>query len=154
MHTFTRERPIKLAKKTKILFIDDDEMMKIYFRDIFWVHGRSDAYDIVIASSFDEAEKMIEEGAHPDVIYMDVMVSLKTGKNSPDERIKRSLEFVKKIKHNKSLHHTKIIIFSGQKEKLIEYEFHELGIDGYLVKGELMPKEIISFTDNLNGLNH
>ena len=36
----------KDKKKLKILLIDDDEMMRIYFRDIFWIHGRGDIYEI------------------------------------------------------------------------------------------------------------
>ena len=44
-------------KKVKILFIESDEMMRIYFRDIFWIYGRNDTYEVTTAASFVEAEK-------------------------------------------------------------------------------------------------
>ena len=34
------------GKKVKILLIDDDDMMRIYFRDIFWIHSRRIQYEV------------------------------------------------------------------------------------------------------------
>lgn len=142
-------------KKNKILLIDDDEMMRIYFRDIFWIHGRSDSHEVVLASSFDEAERFInDKNTQPNTIFLDAMIPVKGEKNKIDDQVNRSLSFVKKIKNDKNLSDIKIIIFSGQKEKYIEKAFNKLGVDGYLIKGELMPKEIISFTDKIYGSNN
>jgi len=137
--------------KIKILLIDDDEMMRIFFKDIFWIHGRSDFYDVTIVSSISEAEKFINDKTkRPDTIFLDVMIPIINGNNSPEEQISRSLSFVESVKNNKDLSETKIIIFSGQKEKSTEEAFLKMGVDGYLLKGELMPKEIISFTDKMH----
>lgn len=142
-------------KKIRILLIDNDEMMRIYFRDIFWIHGRSDTYDVIMACSLKEAEKKImDKCTKPDTIFLDMMMSIKGENNNPSERVKRTLDFIEKIKNNKDLSSIKIIIFSGQNEKSLEDIFHKAGVDGYLVKGELMPKEIISFTDKIHELNH
>lgn len=141
--------------KIKILLVDDDEMMRIYFRDIFWIHGRSDTYEVIIASSISEAEKLIKnKETKPDTIFIDVMMPISGEDNSPDEQIKRSLAFVESVKNNKDLSCTKVVIYSGQKEKSIEEAFQKLKIDGYLIKGELMPKEIIAFTDKIHEPNN
>ena len=141
--------------KIKILLVDDDEMMRIYFRDVFWVHGGDDKYDITIVSSLAEAESKISDSeTRPNTIFLDIMLPIKDGNNNPHDQMERSLSFVKKIKENKDLSKIKIIIYSGQKEKSIENEFNKLGIDGYLIKGELMPKEIIAFTDKIHESNN
>lgn len=140
-------------QKIKILLIDDDEMMRIYFRDIFWIHGRSDTYEIIMASSLSEAEKNIQE-TRPDTIFLDVMMPVPGENNSPDSQIERTLAFVEKIKKEEKLSSIKIVIFSCQKEKYVEVAFRKLGIDGYLIKGELMPKEIIAFTDKIHEPNN
>ena len=87
----------KGKKKIKILLIDDDEMMRIYFRDIFWIHGYSDTYEVTMAPSFEEAEKRImNKDTKPDTIFMDVMIPILGGNNSPHEQLQRAISFVEK----------------------------------------------------------
>ena len=145
----------KKQNKIKILLVDDDEMMRIYFRDIFWIHGRSDTYDVSMASSLLEAEeKIMNKEMKPDTIFLDMMMPIEGAKNSPEEQIKRTLSFIEKVKKDNDTKNTKIIIYSSQKEKFIKEEVAKLGVDGYLVKGELMPKEIIEFTDKIHESNN
>lgn len=139
-----------IPKKIKILLIDSDEMMCIYFRDIFWIHGRSDTYEIAMASSLEEAEKkIIDKETKPDTIFLDVMMAPPGGHGSGDEQIKKNLSFIERIKKDKDMSSIKIIIFSNKKEEIIKEEASKLGVDGFLTKGEMMPKEIIDFTDKL-----
>jgi hypothetical protein len=136
-------------------------MMRIYFRDIFWIHGRSDTYEVMMASSVREAEKIItDKETKPDTIFLDILTSVDGEKNDVNEKIKRTLTFVQKVKKDKDLPNLKIIIFSGHDEKSIKdafcigSEFCDVGVDGYMVKGELMPKEIISFIDKIHEPNN
>jgi len=142
--------------KIKILLIDDDEMIRIYFRDIFWIHGRNDTYEILIASSIKEAEEILSnQDMKPDTIFLDTMIPIKNEDNKSSVQIERTLSFIKKIKEDKGLPKIKIIIYSNQKEKQIRDEVEKLGVDGFLIKGELMPKEIIEFIDKIhNGSNN
>jgi len=146
----------KEKNKIKILLIDDDEMMRIYFRDIFWIHGKNNFYDIKMVSSLEEAEKIVkDQNERPDSIFLDVlMASMGKRGSAPAYQIARSLEFISKIKKNKDTSNINIIIFSGQKEEYLKEAAQELGIDGYLIKGELMPKEIVSFTDKIHAINN
>ncbi len=138
--------------KIRILLVDDDEMMFIYFRDIFWIHGRSDTYDVIRASSLAEAEKKIADPAtKPQTIFLDVMIPVLGEDNSIPAQLHRTVGFIEKIKKDPILSSTKIIIYSGQKEKEINDALRKVGIDDYLIKGEMMPKEIIEFTDKFHG---
>lgn len=144
-----------IPKKIKILLIDSDEMMRIYFRDVFWIHGRSDTYEITMASSLEEAEKkIIDKETKPDTIFLDIMMASVGGRTSGDEQIKKNLSFIERIKKNKELSSIKIIIFSNKKEEIIKEEAFKLGVNGFLEKGELMPKEIIDFTDKIHECNN
>lgn len=138
-------------KKIKILLIDSDEMVRIYFRDIFWIHGRSDTYEITMASSLEEAEKkIIDKDTKPDTIFLDIMMVSINERISGDEQIRRNLSFIERIKKDKDMSSIKIIIFSNKKEESIKEEASRLGVDGFLAKDELMPKEIIDFTDKIH----
>ena len=141
--------------KIKILLVDDDEMMRIFFQDIFWIHGRNDKYEIEKASSLEEAEKIIiDEKTKPDIVFLDLILFNPGEKCNSGEKIENTLSFIKKIKTDKKLSSIKIIIYSSYKEKAVQDEAIKLGIDGYLVKGELMPKEIIDFTDKIHESNN
>jgi DNA-binding NarL/FixJ family response regulator len=146
----------QVKKKVKILLIDDDEMMRVYFRDIFWVHGGNNIYDIKIASSLEEAEKILsDDKERPDTIFLDVLMSSKyKDGNAPAFQLARSLEFISKVKNDKNLSHINVVIYSGQKEDYMKEAAEGLGVNGYLVKGELMPKEIVAFTDKIHGTNN
>ena len=142
-------------RKIKILFIDSDEMMRIYFRDVFWIHGRSDTYEIMMASSLEEAEKnIVDKDTKPDTIFLDIMMTDLNKRSSGDEQIRKNLSFIERIKKDKDLSSIKIIIFSNKKEEIIKDEAFKLGVDGFLTKGELMPKDIIDFTDKIHEHNN
>ena len=145
----------KQHKKIKILLIDDDEMMRIYFRDVFWIHGGDDNYEILMVPTLAEAEKMImDEEKRPDTIFLDVMMPIEGENNSPHKQMERTIAFIERIRKIESSHKIKIIIYSGQKDKSIENEFSKIGVDGYLIKGDLMPKEIIDFTNKIHECNN
>lgn len=138
------------TKKIKILIVDSDEMMRICFRDIFWIHGRSHQYDITMTATFDEAEKIVlNENTRPDTILVDIIMLPK--KRVSSSEILDCVGFVSKIKNNKELSSIKVILYSGQKEKTLKENLSKIGIDGFLVKGESTPKEIINYIDNIHG---
>ena len=108
-----------------------------------------------MASSLKEAESILsDESRIPDTIFLDMMMPIKDEDNSSDVQIARTLSFIKKIKENKDLCKMRVIIYSSRKEDSIKDEVNKLGVDGFLVKGELMPKEIIEFTDKIHESNN
>lgn len=142
-------------KKIKVLLIDNDKMMSIYFRDIFWVHGHNDRYEVSVVSSLLEARnKITEEITCPDIIFLDAMIPTEGENCNSESHIKKSLEFIKEIKSDPKLSKINIIIYSGHIHKSLEKEAYKLGINGYIIKGEFTPKEIINYTDKLHGSNN
>jgi DNA-binding NarL/FixJ family response regulator len=140
--------------KLEILLIDDDPMMCIYFRDIFWIHGGNNIYNVNIANTLTEAEDVIQnEKTRPSVIFMDIMIPTKARGESLDKTISRNFSFIEKIKKDPELYRLKVVIYSSQNEKIIRDKAEELGVDGYIVKGEMMPKEIISYVDKMHEYN-
>lgn len=143
-------------KKIKILLIDDDEMMRIYFRDIFWIHGKSNIYEVEMVSSLEKASELVNAiDTRPDTIFLDILMSSKgAGCSAPAYQMALSLSFIDKIKKNKELSNIKVIIYSGQKDEILKEEATKIGVDAYLTKGEIMPREIIAFTDKIHGSDH
>jgi len=138
-------------EKIKILLVDDDEMMRIYFRDIFWIHGRNNQYDIMMASNLEEAEKIIRDAnTRPRTIFLDLVLSPNKNNVSTFD-MTRCIEFITKIKTTKEFSQIKIILYSGHSERSIQKELSKIGVDGFLVKGESTPKEIIAYTDQIHG---
>lgn len=134
-------------KKIKILLVDDDEMVRIYFRDIFWIHGLDNKYEFNVAENIEKAEKIIDEPQNrPDLMFLDLTMPIKK-----DDRITVSpeagLEFLKKIKSDMSLKKIKVIVFSGHSEPALQYKAKQLGAENYLIKGNNLPLELIEFVE-------
>jgi DNA-binding NarL/FixJ family response regulator len=146
----------KNRKRINILLIDDDQNMSVYFRNIFWIHGRGGVYNIKTVSSIEEAEKILENKEEKiDTIFLDILMSSKGSKlEDKAYQMSHSLDFINKIKKNLDFSNIKIIIYSGQKEKYLKEVVAGIDVDGYLIKGETMPKEIVSFTDKIHGTNN
>lgn len=134
----------------KILFIDDNEMMRLFFRDVFWVHGLAKEYQVTIIDNHVKGEELIaDEKTRPDVIFLDLLMPVENTKNGLSMDTNSSINFLKRIKSDEKLKKIKVVIFSsfqekGLKEKLIGY-----GADYYLVKNNFMPKDIIDFVQSL-----
>lgn len=147
-----QETSSQASKQTRILVVDDDEMIRIFLRDIFWIHGRADSYDVQVSGTLSEAEQFITDPEKiPDIIFLDLMVppEIRAGVASPSN-IEGTFEFIKKFKTNPKFSGMKIVVFSGHRDKNIKDKAMSFGADDYLVKGDFMPKEIISFVEGIN----
>lgn len=141
-----------LGTHTRILIVDDDEMIRIFLRDIFWIHGNAEDYDVQVSGTLEEAEKFITDPEKvPDIVFLDLMVppSIRAGVASPSH-IEGTFEFIKKFKKDPKFSRMRIVVFSGHRDKDIKEKAMSSGADDYLVKGDFMPKEIISFVEKIN----
>ena len=87
-----------MDNKIKILLVDDDEMIRIYFRDIFWIHGLDNKYEFSVAENIEKAEKIISDPKNrPNLMLLDLTMPVEK-----DDRVSVSpeagLEFLKKLK--------------------------------------------------------
>lgn len=134
--------------KKRILLIDDDEFMKILFKDIFWIHGSKDAFDVCAVSRLEEAERLINDSNNrPDIVFLDLVLAQSKEKFSLENN--ESLNFLREIKNNEKTKDTIVIVFSGYGDKEVVKKALELGADKFLVKGEFLPKELIQLVESI-----
>src|SRR3989338_2475290 len=137
-------------KKIKILLIDDDELIRIYFRDVFWIHGLEYKYELLLADNVKKAEEIINnKETRPQIIFLDLVMPIEhDGKiiTTPEA----GMETLKKIKSDPETKNIKVIVFSGQKDEKFQEEAKRLGAETYLIKGDNLPKELAEFVEKIS----
>ncbi len=135
----------------KVLLVDDDEVIRIYFRDILWIHGLDQRYSLTTVDSIDKAKKIINDPeSRPDIVFLDLVLPFeKEGRTMIGPEA--GLDLLRWIKSSAELKYIKVIIFSGHTEKSLKSKAKELGADDYLVKGENMPRDIVDFIEQKLG---
>jgi CheY-like chemotaxis protein len=133
------------TKKQKLLLVDDNELTRIYFREVFWLHGLEYKFDLLMAETFEQAYDILKDHTlHPDIIFLGLVMPAKIDGHivtSPDA----GFNFLKYIKSNPQLRSARVVIFSAFDNAEYKKTAKELGADAYLVKGENLPQDIIQF---------
>jgi len=136
-------------RKQKILLVEDNEMVRIYFREIFWIHGLENKYELQVIESVDKAITLLDiPGFIPDIIFLGLVMPM----NFEGRMIttpEAGFSLLKKIKADPKFLHTKVIIFTGHDSKEYQEKAKQLGADAYLVKHENMPQELVQFVEHL-----
>jgi CheY-like chemotaxis protein len=114
--------------KKKILLVDDDKFLV----DMYTVKFREANFDITPAFSGEEALDKIKEGIIPDVILMDMIMPGMSG-----------LDFLGALRQNKQAENAVMIVLSNQGQKSDIEEAKKLGVDGYIVKANTIPSEVL-----------
>ena len=124
-------------------------MIRVYFKEVFWIHGLEDRYELEMAETVEKAEKIIDsKKGRPNIIFSGLVMPIKLdGKTvtSPEA----GLSILRKVKSDPELKDIKVIIFSGYSNHEYQQEAKKLGADSYLIKHENMPEELISFVEKL-----
>lgn len=136
--------------RIKILLVDDDEMLRIYFKDVFWIHNLEYKYELTVADSIKKAEEIINSPeTRPDIIFLDLVMPIEVNGRtitSPEA----GLGILKKIKSDPKLKNIKVIVFSGHSEKALKNEVKKLGAENYLIKGDNLPKDLVNFIEKIS----
>lgn len=135
--------------KINILLVDDNEVIRIFFKDIFWLHGLSNQFHLEIASGVDEALAILRDAEKKiDVVFLDlVMPFKKDGKEITTSEA--GLSVLRTVKSDPSTQHVKVIVFSGYTDKKDIEEAKKSGADMYLAKEEHLPQDLIKIFDGL-----
>lgn len=131
------------SQKKKILLLDDNEVVRLMFSNIFWLHGLDDKYELTTVSSMQEAFVFIENKATcPDILFTGLVMPFeKNGKIETSAEAGFSL--LKRIKVDPATTSIRVIIFSGYDEDEYRAQALALGAELYLTKGENMPQDLI-----------
>ena len=129
--------------KKKILLIDDNEVLRIMFANIFWIHGLDDEYEINTISNVSEAEAiLISDATRPDIILTGLVMPFeKDGKTTTTAEAGFTL--LKRVKEDPTLSHIRVIIFSSYEDEEYQKKALALGAEKYLKKKESLPQDIV-----------
>lgn len=139
-----------MNSKKKLLLIDDNEIIRMMFVNIFWLHGLDDKYELTTANTTEKALSIFEDSAtRPDIVFMGLVMPFeKDGKI--ETNAEAGLSFIRTIKQNPSYAHARIVVFSSYDEEVYREQAMTLGAERYLKKGENMPQDIIEVIRSLD----
>jgi CheY-like chemotaxis protein len=131
------------SSKKKLLLIDDNEIIRIMFSNIFWLHGLDDEYELISCDSIEKAMGFIENPATcPNIIFMGLVMPFeKNGKIETSAEAGFSL--LRTIKGTSEYKKIRVVVFSSYDEEEYRDQALALGAEKYLKKGENMPQDLI-----------
>ena len=130
-------------QKKRILLIDDNEVMRMMFSNIFWLHGLDDEYELETISSISQAEERFADHTKtPHIIFTGLVMPFeKDGKTVTSAEAGFTL--LKRIKDDPKLSHIRVVIFSSFDDQEFREQAMTLGAYQYLNKSDSMPQDII-----------
>lgn len=131
------------TRKKKILLIDDNEIVRLMFSNVFWLHGLGDKYELATVGSIDEAFISIEDpSAKPDIIFTGLVMPF-VKDNNRETNAEAGFSLLRRIKGDPKTQSIRVIIFSSYNEQEYREQALSLGAEMYLQKGENMPQDLI-----------
>lgn len=138
-------------QKKKILLIDDNEIVRLMFLNVFWLHGLNDNYELTAIGQIEEAEKFLSSPAmRPDIIFTGLVMPFTNKDGKVETSAEAGFALLKRIKENPETKSIRVIIFSSFDEEWYGEQSLALGAEKYLKKSESMPQDIIELLRSLN----
>ncbi len=129
--------------------IDNDEMMRILFRDTFWIHGsQENPVEVETVNSLAKARDVLAHDGAPDIIFIGLCWDGEQ-RGTAVRNAQPSLDFIKDLRSHEAPVHPHIIVYSKYDEQEFKDKAKEAGADEYVVKGQLTPKEIVAFVETI-----
>ena len=136
-------------EKIKILLVEENEMVRYYFRDAFWLHGQPDAYEISFANGFSEARTYLREAQDiPDIIFFDLILHGNIdGKDVFAPEI--GFQLLKEIRLLPRFNPSRIVIFSSPDYFSLWRKAKGFGANYFLKKDQFLPKHLVKWVDEI-----
>lgn len=119
----------------KILIVDDD----LTLREMYEERLKFDGYVVIGAADGEEAIAKVQSEM-PDLILLDVMMPKLNG-----------IDVMKKLRDDERTQHIPIIILTALIQEIDKLKGMMTDRDGYLIKSEQMPKEVIAKVKGIIG---
>jgi len=123
-----------MEKKYTVLIVDDDD----FLLDMYSLKFRESGFNVEVAHKGNLALEKLRDNFNPDVMLLDIVMPEMDG-----------FEVLHEIKQEGLAKNTILIILSnlGQKEDIERGQ--QLGVDDYLIKAYLTPKEVVEKVEAL-----
>jgi len=115
-------------KERKILLVDDDN----FLLDMYSMKFTREGYNVVTATSPDDAIEKLDGGYNPDILIFDLIMPKMNG-----------IELFKKLKEDGLVNETVNVILTNQGKASDLEQVKDLGVDGYIVKALHAPSEVV-----------
>ncbi|MBT28912.1 MAG: two-component system response regulator [Thalassobius sp.] len=102
----------------KILYIDDDHFMRMFFEGYF-----ESKFDIKVCDSAEDAWKIFRTGYKADLIVLDLVLPGQSGKS-----------FLTELKKQKALADIPVIVLSGNDKSNTRIDMLKAGADDFIIK--------------------
>lgn len=120
-----------------MLLVDDDA----FLRDMYATKFIECGHEVEAAGEAPEAIRLITEKTY-DVVLLDMVMPSMTG-----------LDLLKEIKSKNLKRQTKFIVLSNQSETSDRSGASESGADGYIVKAEAIPSDVVKRVESICNSN-
>jgi len=118
----------------RILLVEDE----FFIRDLYDRYLKKNGYDVVTAIDGEDGYQKAMSTSF-DLILLDIMMPKMTG-----------IEVLEKIKQDGSIaKNTPVYLLTNQVQQSIITEAFKLGAEGYLIKAQLLPKQIVEEIKNI-----
>ncbi len=116
-------------QKHSILIIDDDKFLS----DMYSIKFTESGFEVSVADSGQACLELMEKGVHPDIFLVDIIMQNMDG-----------FQLIEELKKRNLIGSATVIILSnlGQREDI--EKGLSLGADGYIVKANATPTEVVS----------
>lgn len=122
--------------KKKIIIVDDDK----FLLDMYAIKFSENGFDVTSCLGSVEALDKLESEHGPDIVLLDLVMPAMDG-----------FELLQKIKQDDLAPNAKVIILSNLGQDADKERGKELGADGYIVKANATPSEVVSYVIELVG---
>jgi CheY-like chemotaxis protein len=112
----------------KVLLVDDDK----FLLDMYTVKFKAANFEITPAFSGEDALEKLKAGFSPDLVLFDMIMPGMSG-----------LELLEAIHREKLAPNAALVVLSNQGQKSDIDEAKKIGVDGYIVKANTIPSEVL-----------
>jgi CheY-like chemotaxis protein len=120
----------------RIVIVDDDK----FLLDMYAIKFSEKGFDVTGCLGSPDALEKLQGGADPDVVLLDLVMPAMDG-----------FELLQMIKQENLAPRAKIIILSNLGQDADKEKGKELGADGYIVKANATPSEVVTYVTELLG---
>ncbi len=120
-------------KVMRILLVDDDS----FLRDMYATKFVESNHEVEAAENGTVALQLLQEKSF-DVVLLDMVMPGMTG-----------IEFLEKVKNEDYSKKTRFVVLSNQGEESDKAKATDAGAEGYIIKAELIPSEVVKKVEGM-----